>query len=391
MLEQGGAAFSALGVLGSLEIRALMTVSSSPGKVVGLLRQGDPSGRALLAGLCREPIGRLIDRLFAGDQRAYDRTLLVDRTLRWVEMYLRSRDAREFTEMTREKFLAQLLAAAYKLLTPVSSGKSPALHQSETQAMGTGRPLANTDPPPGSRPTREINSSLFIVQTHARPLERVGGDWVGLKLEDDGSLWIFMADVTGHGSPAHIIANGLPYLWETRSIAQCRADGRAPGEVLAALGTVLETVLPETVFVEAILVRFSPAGRARASGAGNCRLLLRRSGLERFDFHRLGGSWLGLGLHVHDHGEWELAGGDECLLASDGLYEQRDGEGCHLERTLDARAGVHLTSGRSLHDAVIATLDEVLAGARQNDDILVVTVRLRTTSPPDLGTGHAGM
>jgi serine phosphatase RsbU (regulator of sigma subunit) len=307
------------------------------------------------------------------DQRACDRALLLDRTLHWAEMYLRSRDAGEFAEMTRDKFLAQLLAAAYKMLTPVSSGKPSVLRQA------------------GANPTRDFNSSIFIVKTHALPLEHVGGDWVGLKLEDDGSLWIMMADVTGHGSPAHIIANGLPYLWETRSIAQCRAAGYAPSEVLAAIGAALESVLPETVFVEATLVRFSPAGRAWASGAGNCRLILRKSRLDRFDLHHLGGSWLGLGLKRHDQGDWELAGGDEFLLASDGLYEQRDGEGCHLERTLDARAGVHLTSGRSLHDAVIATLDEVLAGARQNDDILVVTVRFQEPLPSDPGTGNAGM
>jgi hypothetical protein len=182
-------------------------------------------------------------------------------------------------------------------------------------------------------------------------------------------------------------------LWETRSIARCRADSRAPGEVLAALGNAQEAVHPDTVFVEAALVQFSPAGRAWASGAGNCRLILRKSGLGRFDLHRLGGSWLGLGMHRHDHRDWELAVGDEFLLASDGLYEQCDGDGCHLEHTLDARAGAHLTSGRSLHDAVIASLNEVLAGVRQSDDILVVTVRLQEPLPsdPGTGTGHARM
>jgi hypothetical protein len=370
-----------------------MTVSFSPGKVVELLRQGDPSGRALLVALCGEPIGRLIDRLLPGDPGASSRALLVDRTLHWLEMYLRSRDAGEFAAMTREKFLAQVLAAAYRMLSPLSSGKAPALLQNQAQTAGQARELAKTDPPSSASATQELNTSIFIVRTYALPLERVGGDWVGLKLEGDGSLWIIMADVTGHGALAHIIASGLPYLWETRAIAQRRATSHAPGEVLAALSAALEAVLPEMVFVEAALVRFSPGGRTWASGAGNCRLILRKSGLDRFDLHRLGGSWLGLGLHRHDHRDWELAGGDEFLLASDGLYEQCDGEGCHLERTLDARAAAHLTSGRSLHDAVIASLNEVLAGARQNDDILVVTVRFQEPLPPDPGpgTGHARM
>jgi hypothetical protein len=368
-----------------------MSVLFSPATVMGLLRQGDPSGRALLVELCRQPISRLLERLVPGDPQPCERALLVERTLRWVEMYLRSREVSDFTEMTRDKFLAQLLAAAYKMLTPVSSSTGCAPAQNPSAGTGHGRPLAKADPTPGANPTRDINASIFIVRTHALPLGRVGGDWVGVRLEDDGSLWIITADVTGHGSAAHIIANGLPYLWETRSIAQCRATGCAPGEVLAALSAALEAVLPEMVFVEATLVQFSPTGRAWASGAGNCRLILRKSGRDRFDLHRLGGNWLGLGLHRHDQAAWELAAGDEFLLASDGLYEQRDGDGCHLEGTLDARASAHLTSGRSLHEAVIATLDEVLAGARQSDDILVVTVRLQESLPSDPGTAHAGM
>src|SRR5262249_32765766 len=158
-----------------------------------------------------------------------------------------------------------LLAAAYKMLTPVSTSNASPLTRNQGEGTGHGRPLAKSDPTPRANPTRGINSSIFIVRTHALPLERVGGDWVGLKLEDDGSLWIIMADVTGHGSAAHIIASGLPFLWETRAIAHCRATGCAPRDVLAALGAALEAVLPDTVFVEASLVRFSPTGRAWAS------------------------------------------------------------------------------------------------------------------------------
>jgi hypothetical protein len=354
--------------------------------MVGLLRQGEPAGRALLEELCGPPLGRLVDRLVPRDQpaRDRDRALLVHRTLRWMEMYLRSRDAGEFTHMGRETFLAQLLAAAYKVLAPVGSG---------------GQSQRPPHAPRGAQANEAFHSLRFRVRTYRLPLDAVGGDWAGVRVEGDGSLWILVADVTGHGSPAHIIANGLPYLWETRAIAQCRSAGRAPGEVLAALGAALQAVLPEGVFVEATLVRFTPAGRAWVSGAGNCRLIVRQSGRPRFDLHRVGGSWLGLGLARHDERAWKLARGDEFLLASDGLYEQRDSQGRPLELTLDARAAVHLAPGRSVHDAVLATLNETLAVARQNDDILVVTVRFGIEeqeqapepSPPDPGTEHAGM
>jgi hypothetical protein len=368
-----------------------MNLAPSPGNVVALLRQGDPAARALLAGLCRDSIGRLVDRVMPRSAQAYNRTLMVDRTLRWVEMYLKARGAGEFQEMTRERFLAHVLAAAFKMLSTVDSAAPAVAGHLQEEGAGNRCPATAADAGGRASGVRELSSSVFTVWTYTRPLECAGGDWAGLKIEGDGSLWVFMADVTGHGYPAHVIAHGLPWLWETRAIAQRRSDGRQPGDVLDALSHELEQVLPENVFVEAALIHVTPAGRAWASGAGNCRLLLRESGADRLDLRRMGGLWLGLGLGSHDQQSWDLKAGDEIALATDGLYEQPDLEGKHLELSLVARTGARLAPGRSLHDAIVDTLHDTLSGAPQKDDILVVTVRVQPGPSPDQETGHAGL
>src|SRR5204863_3509851 len=94
-VEAGGLFSHRWGALRAVESRERMNLPFSPGKVVGLLRQGDPSARAILIALCSEPVGRIVDRLIPRDELAHGRELLIDRALRWVEMYLRARDASE--------------------------------------------------------------------------------------------------------------------------------------------------------------------------------------------------------------------------------------------------------------------------------------------------------
>ena len=153
---------------------------------------------------------------------------------------------------------------------------------------------------------------------------------------------------------------------------------------------MLEPVLPEAVFVEAILACFTPAGRAAFSGAGFCRVALRRAGDDWIELHHLGGPYLGLGSGRRDDLDWAIRVGDEVMMASDGLFEQPDSDSprCQLEASLARRAAAHLAAGRTLHDAILAVLEEVLRGCRQHDDITVLTIRYRHEAPAGRGAEH---
>jgi hypothetical protein len=331
----------------------------SPEAVVRLLQQGDPAARARLEAWCAAPVRRLVDRLLAPPPDQADR--LARRTLRWLEMYLRSRDPAEFRAVGGTAFRMRLLAAAWRLLSePAEAGPRP--------------PDRAAEVPP---------SEAYHVRLFFRPHGAVGGDWFDVEAGDAGDVWVLVADVSGKGLPANLLASGLPHLWRTERVREGRRRGLPPGEVLAHLGRELEECLPDCVFVEATLGRFTPAGRATVASAGACPVVVRRG---RVEVHTLGGPPLGLADVRGPRGErtWDLRAGDECLLATDGLFDQRAGTaGDRLSGRLPAlldEAG----APASLHEAVADGLRRALEAYGQDDDIAVVTVAFRTPEGRDV-------
>jgi hypothetical protein len=374
-----------------------MPTEPTPSDLIAGLHRGEPGPQALLKSWCREPIARLVDRLRARHHLGHERELLIERTLHWTAMYLRSREPAEFAGMGRDRFVVSLLARAFRLLTPPgpeAGGLWPrlvALARAIPGRRGRASRAVTRCRRAGRDHAHPITSSPYEIRSHSRPLDSVGGDWSDLVVEGDASLWAIAADVTGHGYPAYLVADGLPHVWGMRSIAALRARGCPPHELLDALSDVLEPVLPEAVFVEATLARFTPAGRAALSGAGSCRVALRRSGDDTIELHQLGGLYLGLGPGRRDQLDWAIGGGDEVMMASDGLYEQPDGDPprCPLEASLARRAAAHLSAGRALHDAILAVLEEALRGCQQHDDITVLTIGYRKDGPAGRGAEHA--
>src|SRR6516162_536042 len=95
-----------------------MPIESTPSDLIAGLHRGEPGSQALLKSWCREPIARLVDQLRARHHLGHERELLIERTLHWTAMYLRSREPAEFAGMGRDRFIVSLLARAFRLLTP---------------------------------------------------------------------------------------------------------------------------------------------------------------------------------------------------------------------------------------------------------------------------------
>jgi hypothetical protein len=239
-----------------------MMPDPTPTGLVEALHRGESEARAVLVLWLRDHVVRLIDRLIARHRLRLRSEVLVDRTLHWLEVYLRSHDPSDFTQNSQEVFRTRLLVAASKMLNPPAPKvgsmrvKLKALFQTVR-----GKPLSSI---------RTIGP--YSVRTYTLPFEQVGGDWSSVDAEGDRSLWILVADVTAHGYPAYITASGLPYLWRTRRIAERRSRGCPPGELLDALSRELEPVLPDAVFVEASLPPprriFTRVGGRRTRPAG---------------------------------------------------------------------------------------------------------------------------
>ena len=325
----------------------------SPEAVVRLLPSGDPAARARLEAWCAAPVRRLVDRLLAPAPAEADR--LARRALRWLEMYLRSRDPAEFRAVGGTAFRMRLLVAAWRLLSdPAEAG-----------------------PPPPGRAAEVPPSEAYQVRLFFRPHGVVGGDWFDIEAGDAGEVWVLVADVSGKGLPANLLASGLPHLWRTERVRAARRRALSPGDVLALLGRELEACLPDGVFVEATLGRFGPGGRVTVASAGACPVVVRRG---RVEVHRLGGPPLGLADVRGPRGErgWDLRPGDECLLATDGLFDQRSGAAGE-DRLSDRLPALLDEAGApaSLHEAVAAGLRRAVEAYGQDDDIAVVTVAFR--------------
>jgi serine phosphatase RsbU (regulator of sigma subunit) len=227
-------------------------------------------------------------------------------------------------------------------------------------------------------------SDDYQSRAYSRPFERVGdfwfgGDWYGGYEAADGSLWVLLADVTGHGYFAYLLASTLPAVWR----ACCeRVTHARPAHLLAAVHDVLADSLPEGIYAECTLVRLGKDGTATVVPAGGTRLLVRRNGVDQPVLHKLRGAWLGLARpSVEDESIWNLADGDELLLASDGCFDQLADHGdAVVER---------LTRPECLLDGVRNLLEAALAEAEQCDDITLVLLRRRGRSD-DLLSSEAG-
>jgi hypothetical protein len=323
----------------------------TPAELVEALQQRDREARAWCWDLLRQPLERLFEEWIARHGLEQQRELLTVHTLHLVETWLRTRSHESFAGMSWSAFRAAAVLHVAKLAF---------------QPFGD----AN-EQPRGPNPLPE--SPLYHSEIYFRPYEQLGrwsfgGDWYAGHQTEDGAYWVLVADVTGHGYHAYLLACALPGVWQQCWSASSEPDTQ-PAHLLQRMHDLLEDCLPEGVFLECTLVRLGPDGTVTVGPAGATRLLLRRGDAPRPDFHRLRGTWLGLQApEFADQQSWVLEQGDELLLATDGIFDQLDEVG---EEDPFATPG-------SLFEGVRACLDRALALAPQKDDMTMVLLRRRS-------------
>jgi serine phosphatase RsbU (regulator of sigma subunit) len=331
----------------------------TPGELVEALQQRDESARGRLWEAVRAPLERLMGELIVRHRLEQDSDRLTLHALHLAETWIRTRPPREFDRLSWDAFRnAVLLHVARLSLSPfgVGAGQEQASRERERPEAGAPAPL----------PACNLyhNETLFL------PYERVGGfwfggDWYGGRKAADDALWVIVADVTGHGYYAYLLASVLPHVWEA-----CWKDappGMRPADLLQGMHDLLESCLPEGVYVECTLVRLDAAGQATAAPAGGSRLLLRRQG-GASDLLKLRGGWLGLfPPSPADEKSWTLAEGDELLLGTDGAFD-------HLPATVGGQSG---SASANLMEDIRRLLREALHHGPQKDDITLVLLRRR--------------
>jgi serine phosphatase RsbU (regulator of sigma subunit) len=234
-------------------------------------------------------------------------------------------------------------------------------------------PVPEADPPPPS--TQTHGRPPFAVESFSRPFHEVGGDWFAVEHAGDGSLWVLVADATGHGRAAHLVAAALPFLWQLPATIQARRCN----DLLALLQRLHEElcpVLPEGEHVEAVLARLAPPPDASVAvaSAGDCGVLRRAAGAYGIRWERIRGSWLGMDLGVNlprDQQTWASAEEDELVLTSDGVLDQAL-EGGAVRHWLPHQV---VPGGQSLFAFLVGQLTRAIEQRRPEDDITLVGVR----------------
>jgi phosphoserine phosphatase RsbU/P len=230
---------------------------------------------------------------------------------------------------------------------------------------------------------REIQSSILpssipeleSLRIHVAylPMTAVAGDFYDFIPVNQNRIGFLVADVTGHGVPAALIASMIKVAMQ--SVAPCAHDPRA---VLGGLNRILSGQLRDQFVSAAYLWLDTENRQARYSAAGHPPLLLWREGkLERIQSN-------GILFGVAPDSDYPVCDmpvrpGDRFLLYTDGVTEPENDNGdsfgdCRLEqvvRSNQSRAPAEL-SDRLLSE--IRTWQP--SSSTQQDDITLIVIEV---------------
>jgi sigma-B regulation protein RsbU (phosphoserine phosphatase) len=228
---------------------------------------------------------------------------------------------------------------------------------------------------------REIQASILPssspelknlrITTAYRPMTAVAGDFYDFIPVDHHRVGVLVADVSGHGVPAALIAAMIKVALQ--SVASCAHD---PREVLRGLNRILSGQFRDQFVTAAYLWLDSENRKALYSAAGHPPLIRSRgSKLERIESN-------GIVFGVVPEPDYPVCGmpispGDRFLLYTDGVIEPENASGdsfghCKLDQV------VRNNQSRPPSELVDQLLSEIRhwqpASMAQQDDITLIVI-----------------
>jgi sigma-B regulation protein RsbU (phosphoserine phosphatase) len=223
---------------------------------------------------------------------------------------------------------------------------------------------------------RSLHGEDLQVAVRYRPMRGVGGDLLSLLEGSAGHHTICIADVTGHGVAAALLAARI-----ASHLGRLVERDAPPAEVLNGLNDFLHAHFNHTgLYLTAMVAKFdTDAGLLHVAGAGHPPALLwrRRTGVVE----SIGSQYTLLGVLPQLLGDGPaqtaVERGDRLLIYTDGITEARSRSGAFLgtgglERVMRGTAGEDV---EGVADAILATT----AGFRRGDpedDMLVCVAEL---------------
>ncbi len=215
-------------------------------------------------------------------------------------------------------------------------------------------------------PVRYENSRLEVYGS-TRPSDAVGGDLVDL-VESDGSVFAYVADVSGHGIPAGVLMGMVK-----TAVRQGLLLRQPPSALLESINRVLPAVKEPSMYATMAGLRFTEPAKAEYAAAGHLPLLHYRQAHQ--DVVRRTVEQFPLGLFP------DLAFATQCVpyatgdifaIVTDGLTETVDKreEDFGLERLEQLLVQNARRTLPEIFDSVLAAVS--LYGSQQDDRTLLL-------------------
>jgi len=158
------------------------------------------------------------------------------------------------------------------------------------------------------------------VAAHYAPMSAVAGDFYDFLLVDEKHLGVLIADVTGHGIPAALIASMLKVAFAGQA-----SHANDPARVLTGLNHALCGKFAEHFVTAAYLFVDLENPLLRYSAAGHPPLMLASRGAGKVREIEENGLMMGMFPEAaYSTVEIRLSPGDRCLLYTDGLFEAKN-------------------------------------------------------------------
>ncbi len=228
---------------------------------------------------------------------------------------------------------------------------------------------------------RQIQSSILpqgmprirglTIVSRYRPMTAVAGDFYDFLEIDTERLGILVADVSGHGVPAALIASMVKV-----AFAAQRDHAENPAAVLAGMNETLCGRLAGQYVTAAYLFIDTRSRMIRYGAAGHPPMLRSARANGAVDEVEQNGLILGfVQNHAYTEMQASLRTGDRFLLYTDGLIEACNGDDDlfgleRLKASLSAAAGMH---SEGVTDDLLNTVDK-WSGRPPGDDLTLVLV-----------------
>ena len=221
-------------------------------------------------------------------------------------------------------------------------------------------------------PERAFASPGVEIRSAYLPSEVLSGDFYDYFVQD-GLLYLFVADVSGHGLPAAILVSLLKSYIHTEAAADTSL-----AEFMARLNDFLYSVSLPTQYATAALFRMNADRHLIYANAAHPPFLLHQRRTKRTLVVEQPSNLLGaMPRMTFEEQSIEIGPGDTLFVYTDGLTDRRDesGEFYSLDRIIRALESSGEESLEAVYDAVYADVSSFAATEEFRDDLAFVVTR----------------